>query len=393
METFDIHRHKQKLAKKLDSIRKERGILSQDKALILEFHNDGISRGLSPARSLKYLVLLSRLAKLIKVGFRKASKEKIKEVVLKLEQSEYSDWHKKDFKVALKCFYKWLYGKETYPDKVKWIKATFRNSKTKLPEDLLTEEEVKRLAEAAEHPRDRALVQVLFESGCRIAELLTLRIKNVHFDKYGAVLHVSGKMGDRRIRIVASAPSLASWLDIHPKRSDSECPLWLSRASRKILLPFNYSTANILLRRLAIKAGITKRVNPHIFRHSRATLLANKLTEAQMKEYFGWVQSSDMASVYVHLSGRDVDEAILHLHGIDSEETKNEKFIARNCPECKTANSPSSQTCTKCGSMLKESDRPSKNMLQELMQDKETVDFLTRKMAELKLGEQQSGGD
>ena len=112
-----------------------------------------------------------------------------------------------------------------------------------------------------------------------------------------------------------------------------------------------------------------------------------------MKEYFGWVQSSDMASVYVHLSGRDVDEAILHLHGIDSEETKNEKFIARNCPECKTANSPSSQTCTKCGSMLKESDRPSKNMLQELMQDKETVDFLTRKMAELKLGEQQSGGD
>jgi len=35
-----------------------------------------------------------------------------------------------------------------------------------------------------------------------------------------------------------------------------------------------------------------------------------------MKEYLGWVQSSDMASVYVHMSGRDVDKALLTLHGI-----------------------------------------------------------------------------
>ena len=393
MGEFDIHHQKRTLEKKLAWLHKTKSVSPADRKLIFDFDQDSVARGLSLCRRIKYLILLSQLSKMLKGDLKKATKRQIKEVVVRLEESKYSEWTKKDYKVTLKFFYKWLEGGEDYPDRVKWIKASFKNSKTKLPEDLLTEEEVKRLAEAAEHPRDRALVQVLFESGCRIAELLTLRIKNVHFDKYGAVLHVSGKMGDRRIRIVASAPSLASWLDIHPKRSDSECPLWLSRASRKILLPFNYSTANILLRRLAIKAGITKRVNPHIFRHSRATLLANKLTEAQMKEYFGWVQSSDMASVYVHLSGRDVDEAILHLHGIDSEETKTEKFIARNCSECKTANSPSSQTCTKCGSMLKESDRPSKNMLQELMQDKETVDFLTRKMAELKLGEKQPGGD
>ena len=167
----------------------------------------------------------------IPLNLWKATKQQIKAVVVQLEQSKYSEWTKKDYKVTLKFFYKWLEGGEDYPDRVKWIKASFKNSKTKLPEDLLTEDEVKRLADAAEHPRDRALVQVLFESGCRIAELLTLRIKNVHFDGYGAVLHVVGKMGDRRVRIVASAPSLASWLDIHPKRSDPECPLWLSRAS------------------------------------------------------------------------------------------------------------------------------------------------------------------
>ena len=34
-----------------------------------------------------------------------------------------------------------------------------------------------------------------------------------------------------------------------------------------------------------------------------------------MKEYFGWTQASDTAAVYVHLSGRDVDSALLKLAG------------------------------------------------------------------------------
>jgi integrase/recombinase XerD len=39
--------------------------------------------------------------------------------------------------------------------------------------------------------------------------------------------------------------------------------------------------------------------------------MTNYLTEAQMNIYFGWAQGSDMHGVYVHLSGRDVNDAIL----------------------------------------------------------------------------------
>jgi integrase len=48
-------------------------------------------------------------------------------------------------------------------------------------------------------------------------------------------------------------------------------------------------------RRLERLNNIVKRarIDGHSFRHSRATWLANKLTEAQMKEHFGWTQSSD----------------------------------------------------------------------------------------------------
>ncbi len=81
-------------------------------------------------------------------------------------------------------------------------------------------------------------------------------------------------------------------------------------------------------KRIAEKAGIKKRIHPHLFRHSRSTHLAKHLTEAQMKQYLGWVQGSDMAAIYVHLSGRDVDDALLRCTGYSQSETQRDAFYA-----------------------------------------------------------------
>lgn len=43
---------------------------------------------------------------------------------------------------------------------------------------------------AAENPRDKALISVLYESGCRIGEILSLKIRNVEFDNNGSVVIV-----------------------------------------------------------------------------------------------------------------------------------------------------------------------------------------------------------
>lgn len=67
------------------------------------------------------------------------------------------------------------------------------------------------------------------------------------------------------------------------------------------------------------RCSIKKRVNPHSFRHARASNLANVLTQAHMKEYLGWVGDSRMAATYVHLSGRNVDNALFKLNGIKTE--------------------------------------------------------------------------
>jgi len=109
------------------------------------------------------------------------------------------------------------------------------------------------------------------------------------------------------------------------------------------------------LKELAAKARIKKRITPHALRHARATHLAKILTEAQMKEFFGWTQSSEMAAVYVHLSGRDVDAALLSAYGRkESEESDKPRLHPVVCPRCRKENSPGVTFC-ECGMPLGES--------------------------------------
>jgi len=180
-----------------------------------------------------------------------------------------------------------------------------------------------------------------------VGEFLSMKIKNISFDRYGAVIFVHGKTGYRRIRLVSSVPYLAEWVNMHPLNDDPESWLWisLSRFSR-----LSYNSLRTVLRIIAEKAGVKKKVNPHAFRHVRTIHLANHLTEAQMKKFFGWVQDSDMASVYVHLSGRDVDRAILKLYGMemDDEGNNGELLKPKNCLRCGETNSATNQLCKRC---------------------------------------------
>lgn len=59
-----------------------------------------------------------------------------------------------------------------FPEEVRWIKPSCKK-KRMLPEALITGEELKKLAEAAENLRDRAIVLVDYESGGRIGEVLS----------------------------------------------------------------------------------------------------------------------------------------------------------------------------------------------------------------------------
>jgi site-specific recombinase XerD/ribosomal protein L40E len=347
----EIYNYERKIERVLEKINRS-SISKKNKALILDFHRDRLSCGLSKVRQYKYLYTLERITRLFKKDFENATKDDIIDLVGYFEKGNFSEWTKHDYKVVLKIFYRWLRKTDDYPEEVKWIKTTVKNSRL-LPEEVLTEDEVKKLVESATNIRDKAFILVLYESGCRISEILSLRIRNVQFDDYGAVLIVTGKTGDRRIRIIVSAPKLASWIEIHPLKENVDAPLWISISTRNRNDILSYGATKAMLKDVAKKAGIKKRIYPHLFRHSRATFLANFLTEAQLKQFFGWVQSSDMASTYVHLSGRDVDNTLLKLQGMTIEKQEKEAVLKTiSCQRCTQKNSPASKFCMRCGSPL-----------------------------------------
>ncbi len=331
-------------------------ISTRQKELILAYRDEMFANGLSKGRVARFLYYLTRIAEWLDCEFEDADLPAIKRLVAKIEASKYVPYSKKVYKLAVRRFYKWLRKTEDYPPEVRWIPMRMHGSqKHRLPEELLTQEDVRAMIEAASGPRYRAMVAVLYESGTRITELAMLKLKHVQFDSYGAQLHVTGKTGSRRVRIISSVPYLTAWINAHPQKNDPNAYLWVTSTGK---LP-KYNTITSALNSVAARAGVRKRVNPHSFRHSRATHLANHLTEAQMKEYFGWVQGSDMAAVYVHLSGRDVDDALLRMHGVKKEQTEKPdgQLKLKPCPRCRTDNPCTNRFCSLCGLPLDEKTR------------------------------------
>jgi len=103
-----------------------------------------------------------------------------------------------------------------------------------------------------------------------------------------------------------------------------------------------------LLKKLGERAGIKKRIHPHLLRHSRATHVAPFLSESVMKAYFGWAMDSKMVKTYVHLSGKDVDNAVLKMYGIENNGKKPTLFDLIDCPKCQQKISRLDDFCPYC---------------------------------------------
>lgn len=106
-------------------------------------------------------------------------------------------------------------------------------------------------------------------------------------------IHVDGKTGKRPIMLVNAVPLLAAWMGYHPLRDRADAPLWISTGTRRNgkthfertgeLHSLSGNSVYDILRKLGERAGVKKRVNPHAFRHARATELARHLKEPELR--------------------------------------------------------------------------------------------------------------
>jgi len=286
------------------------------------------------------------------IDYENATKEDIENIILWLkERDDINETTKLDYKIVLKRFYRWI-GDGEYPECVEWIKTTDKNNNSKLPEDMLKEEDIIDLIEASKNLRDKAFISILWETGARIGELIDLTVGSLKDHKRGYQIVVKGKTGARRLLLIESVPHLRAYLDKHPRGDDKEGPLWVNVGEPNKGKKSNYRGLTKAIKEAGKRAGIDKPLNPHHFRHSRATYLANRFTEAQMCQWLGWKQGSRMPAKYIHMSGRDVDSTYARMHGIEEKEEEDSKLSPQNCPRCDETVSPEAKFCYRCGQAL-----------------------------------------
>ena len=244
-------------------------------------------------------------------------------------------------------------------------------------EDLPTDDDCKQLLNAcADSLMDKAMFGTHMEAGTRAKELLSLQIKHVVFDEYGAIISVDGKTGARKIRIVSAVPHLLKWINAHPYRHDRNHALFISTKSSRFM--GNALSYHAFSRRLKIRcktAGIDKRMYSHLFRHKEITDLAGKLKESESRIRHGWSRSSQMPARYTHMNNEDVDNKMLEIMGVKKNEVEKEAPIVE-CQFCHVKYPSDTTYCETCAKpldvieadrMQKQQQEKNKAMMYEMM--------------------------
>ena len=332
---------------------------------ILDFLNEMRIEGRSFSHEYYYATRLRIVAGILQDKFTNPSKDDIKKLLNQLiERKGKTGRHLErqrtqatieDYKKTIKHYYKWKLGNgegnaRIEPDCTRWITRNRKLGSKVKPEELITRQEYENTLDSCMNARDRALISTLYDSGCRIGELLSLRIRDAQSDQYGYVLAVTGKTGFRRVRIVGnSIVYLKAWLDGHPNRNNIDAPIFCGLETRNNLKAMEHCDVYSMLKKVLKRAGITRRIHPHLFRHSYVTRMVDRnLSESALKDQVGWTKGSRMLEVYSHLSMRQKDEAVLRASGIQIESEQEDQMLPVECPRCGKKNPSNAKTCRNC---------------------------------------------
>jgi len=248
-----------------------------------------------------------------------------------------------------------------------------KNKMAKLP-DILTEEEVLAMAECCDKVRDRAMILLAYESTRRNSEVRNLRIMDVKFDQYGAEVRFrSTKSEDANIRLILSAPSLQTWIEHHKGKRKPEAYVFYGYKDQITEERFKQ-----IVRAAAKKAGIERRVYPHLLRHSRLAKLKRekKLSDDDIMNISGH-KDRRMLDRYGRITMAMTNQRLLEIQGLKQQELEKKVTKARSCPRCKFLNSPLSEYCGRCGMVLDE------KVAQQLISEKRDLEKLRQHLPRL----------
>ena len=286
-----------------------------------------ITKGRSVKTIQNYDHYLSRFIEFGKLkSSREITEEKVTEFRLWLNRQEGTGGPLKRrtqnyYLIALRAFLKFLARRgipSMPPDRIELAKIPERSL------DLITPTELNRLLTAPEMSvgkgrsstdrnaqakklRDKAILELLFSTGLRVSELCAL---DADIDLSRDELSVRGK--GEKIRVVFLSPEAKRAVLAYLKgRTDMEEALFVSYGrGSKVPRRLTPRSVQLLVKFYAAKAGITKKVTPHVVRHSFATdLLENGADLRSVQALLGHA-SIQTTQIYTHVT----DKHLLNVH-------------------------------------------------------------------------------
>lgn len=218
------------------------------------------------------------------------------------------------YMIALRAFLKFLRKRDIAaisPEKIELAKLPERQL------DLITPAELARLMEAArgteeKNLRDIAILELLFSTGLRVSELCAL---DTDLDLTQDSFSVRGK-GDK-VRVVFLSPTAKSTVAAYLKARKDMAEALFVNVPRGKAIPARLTPRSVerLIETCAVKAGITKKVTPHILRHVFATDLLNNGADIRSVQQLLGHASINTTQIYTHITDAHLREIHKKYHG------------------------------------------------------------------------------
>lgn len=168
----------------------------------------------------------------------------------------------------IRTFFSWLVDEEALirnpANKIKGLKQPKR-----LPKSMTTTE-LEMMREGCRDYRDRAILEVMYSTGCRLSEISSMKERDIDWNT-GSIV-IIGKGNKERIVYLNSRAKFYLKHYIKEKRENEDDCEYLFTTTRRPWRQLQNKSIQDLIKKIAQKAGIDRNVHPHMLRHTMATL-------------------------------------------------------------------------------------------------------------------------
>jgi integrase/recombinase XerD len=162
--------------------------------------------------------------------------------------------------------------------------------------------------------RNRTILETLYSCGLRVSELINLKLSDLYFDE--GFIRVIGKGNKQRFVPINAQTQHYILIYINQIRTHIkplkgfEDIVFLNRRGKKLTRVMIFT----IIKNLAIKAGITKKISPHTFRHSFATHLLERGADLRAIQQMLGHESITTTEIYMHLDKTFLKEVVNTYH-------------------------------------------------------------------------------